>query len=112
MDPKKDILNSLIEALGQFITSPYPYFGLIAVLELLGLQRVLLLDITNNNILYYFIIFSALLFFISYLVYRLIIKVGHCKMLPGPELIELEKLRKSSERYKSNRFEEGEDTND
>ena len=94
MKLEKDVLISSMEALGKFITSPYPYFGLISLIEFLGFQNTLLHNPLSMKVILVFSIFSTVMFFSLYLVYRLISEVGPAEMLPGSELIELNKVRR------------------
>jgi hypothetical protein len=86
------IIVSCIKALGASITSPYPYYGLLAVLEYLALSALLAKETLSTPQVTAFVITTAFLVTIALVVSRLIEKVGHDKMLSSEVLIKLAEI--------------------
>lgn len=87
-----DIIVSCIRALGASITSPYPYYGLLAVLEYFALSALLKKQTVSGWEFACFLITTAFLVTIAIVVSRLIEKVGHDKMLSSEVLVTLAEI--------------------
>lgn len=86
------IIVSCIKALGASITSPYPYYGLLAVLEYFALTALLAKETVSAWHGVAFVIATAFLVTVAVVVSRLIEKVGHDKMLSSEVLIKLAEI--------------------
>jgi len=87
-----DIIVNCIKALGVSITSPYPYYGLLAVLEYFALSSLLNHEAVSAWEGVAFLITTAFLVTIALVVSHLIEKVGHDKMLSSEVLIKLAEI--------------------
>lgn len=86
------IIISCIRALGTSITSPYPYYGLLALLEYLALSAILRRPAISGWDFACLVLVTLFLITIAVVVSRLIEKVGHDKMLSSEVLIKLAEI--------------------
>ena len=97
----EEVIISCIKALGSSITSPYPYYGLLAILEYMALSAVLRRPTVSEWDFASLLLATIFLVIIAFVVSRLIEKVGHEKMLSSEVLIKLAEIDakiKSSEK--------------
>lgn len=92
MNRSEDIIVSAIKAVGAAITSPYPYYGLLAILEYFAFSSFLAKQNASSWDFAGFCIATIFLSSAGLLVSRLIEKVGHEKMLSSEVLVKLAEI--------------------
>ena len=87
-----EVIISCIKALGASITSPYPYYGLLACLEYFAFSAILKRPAITYWDFASLLLTTVFLVIVAVVVSRLIEKVGHEKMLSSEVLIKLAEI--------------------
>lgn len=92
MNSSDGIVVNCIKAMGAAITSPYPYYGLLAVLEYFAFVSLLKKNPASAWDAVAFLVTTIFLVTIGVIVSRLIEKVGHEKMLSSEVVVKLAEI--------------------